>query len=131
LRTLPLSILVYYSPVHFAQAEVFAGDGEMTLKVFLDDRSFHQLRRSIPRRSASKVLIDKAVRLKFFAVTAVITCDEIQARNLLLYGGHHSGVVASIHRAFLSAGLSLDSQATPSDDRLADHPAFGPLPLKR
>src|ERR1044071_7046966 len=104
----------------------------MTLKVFLGAGSFHQLKKSIPRRSASRVLIEKAVPLKFFAVTAVITCDEIQARNLLLYAGHHSGVAASIHRAFLSAGLSLDTpEANPSHDRFADHPGFGPRPLKR
>ena len=83
----------------------------MTLKIFLDDNSFCQLKKSIPQQSTSKPLIDKAVRLNFVGINAIITCDEIQARNLLLYAGHHPGVVASIHRAFLSAGLSLDSQS--------------------
>jgi len=48
------------------------------------------------------------VSLKFFGSNVVITCDEIQARNLLLYGGHSPGVIASIQKAFLSAGLPID-----------------------
>jgi hypothetical protein len=102
----------------------------MTLKIFLDDNSFHELKKSIPRRSASKVVIDNAVRLKFFGISAVITCDEIHVRNLLLHAGHHPGVVASIHRAFFSAELSLDSEANPSRDGSADYPNFGPPPRK-
>jgi|RhiMethySRZTD1v2_1073278.scaffolds.fasta_scaffold246104_1 hypothetical protein len=104
---------------------------EMTVKIFLDDKSFHQLKKSVPRRSASKLVIDKAVRLKFFAINTVISCDEIQARNLLLYASHHPGLVASIHRAFLSAGVSLDCpEANPANDCFADDPAFGPRPRK-
>jgi hypothetical protein len=36
------------------------------------------------------------------------SCDEAEARNLLLYAGHCPSVIASIHDAFRCAGLPLD-----------------------
>lgn len=79
----------------------------MILKIFLDDKSFHCLKQSIPARSRSKLVIDNAVHLTFFGSNAVVSCDETEARNLLLYASHCPGVVASIHEALRSAGLPL------------------------
>ena len=79
----------------------------MTLKIFLDDKSFHCLKQSIPAGSRSKSIIEKAVHLDLFGGNAVLSCDEAEARNLLLYAGHCPGVIASIHKAFRAAGLPL------------------------
>jgi hypothetical protein len=38
----------------------------MTLKMFLDDKSFHCLKRAIPAGSRAKLVIEEAVNLKFF-----------------------------------------------------------------
>jgi len=80
----------------------------MILKIFLDDKSFHCLKQSIPARSRSKLIIESALHLRFFGSNAVVSCDEAEARNLLLYGNHCPGVIASIHEALRSAGLPLD-----------------------
>jgi hypothetical protein len=80
----------------------------MTLKIFLDDKSFHCLKQSIPAGSRSKLIIENAVHLQFFGSNAVIICDEIEGRNLLLYANHCPGVVAAIHKALRSVGLPLD-----------------------
>jgi hypothetical protein len=76
----------------------------MTLKIFLDDKSFHCLKQSIPPGSRSKSIIEKAVHLDLFGSNAVLSCEEAEARNLLLYAGHCPGVIASIHNAFRAAG---------------------------
>ena len=73
----------------------------MTLKIFLDDKSFHCLNRSIPPGSRSKSIIEKAVHLDLFGSNAVLSCEEAEARNLLLFAGHCPGVIASIHNAFV------------------------------
>jgi hypothetical protein len=82
----------------------------MTLKIFLDDKSFHCLKQSIPPGSRSKLVVEQAVHLNFFGSNAVISCEEAEARNLLLYAGHCPGVVASIHEAFRSVGLSVEER---------------------
>jgi len=87
-----------------------------TLKIFLDDKSFHCLKRSIPTDSRSKlVLNEKIVQFKNVGgslfgsnIVIVISCDEAEARDLLLYAGSCPGVLASIHEAFRSAGLPLE-----------------------
>jgi hypothetical protein len=47
------------------------------------------------------------VHLNFFGSNAVLSCDEAEARNLLLDASHCPTVVASIHKALLSAGVPL------------------------
>lgn len=98
---------------------------DMTLKIFLNDKSFHCLKQAIPPKSLSKVLVEEAVHLNFFGSNTVLICDEAQARNLLLYVGHCPGVVTSIQKALLSAGLSLDS---PIPDQPTDSPTRHPIP---
>jgi hypothetical protein len=44
----------------------------------------------------------------WFGSNAVVSCDEAEARSLLLYAGHCPGVVASINKALRSAGLAVD-----------------------
>jgi hypothetical protein len=83
----------------------------MTLKIFLDDKSFHCLKQCIPPGSRSKLLLEKAIPLNFFGSNTVISCDETEARNLLLYAGHCPGVIASIQKALRSAGLPVDYPA--------------------
>lgn len=80
-----------------------------TLKIFLDDKSFHCLKRSIPPGSPSKLVLRSAVHLKNFrtrfGTNSVVSCNEAEARNLLLYVSHCPGAVASISEALRSAGL--------------------------
>ena len=80
----------------------------MTLKIFLDDKSLHCLKHCIPPGSRSKLLLEKAVPLNFFGCNTVISCEEADARNLLVYAGHCPGVIASIHKALRPAGLPLE-----------------------
>ena len=76
----------------------------MTLKIFLDEKSFHCLKQAIPTGSRSKTIIANAVH---WNSNVVLSCDEAEARNLLLYAKHCPGVIASIHKAFSAAGLAL------------------------
>jgi hypothetical protein len=84
----------------------------MILKIFLDDRGFHCLKRYIPHASQSKFVVEEAVHVNFFGSNTVISCDEAEARNLLLYADQCPTVVASIHKALRSAGLPIEV-ATP------------------
>ena len=79
----------------------------MTLKIFLDDKGFHCLKRCIPHGSHSKFVVEEAVHVNFFGSNAVVSCDETEARNLLMYASHCPTVVASIHKALRLAGLSV------------------------
>ena len=85
----------------------------MTLNIFLDDKSFHCLKQSIPAGSRSKLIVENAVHLKFFGSNAVLSCDETEGRILLLYANHCPGVIAAIHKALRSAGLRLDPVKAP------------------
>jgi hypothetical protein len=80
----------------------------ISLKIFLDDKSFHCLKHCIPPGSRSKLPLEKAVPLNFFGSNTVISCEEADARNLLIYAGHCPGVIASIHKALRSADLPLE-----------------------
>jgi hypothetical protein len=80
----------------------------MVLKIFLDDKGFHCLKRCIPRASHSKIVVEEAMHLTFFGSNSVITCSEAEARNLLIYASHCPTAVASIHKAFRSAGLPME-----------------------
>jgi hypothetical protein len=55
----------------------------MTLKIFLDDKRFHCLKRSIPPRSHSKLVLENDVH--FLGSNAIVSCNETEAGNLLLY----------------------------------------------
>ena len=77
----------------------------MTLKIFLDDKSFHCLKQAIPAGSRSKTIIANAVH---WNRNVVLSCNEAEARNLLLYAGHCPGVIASLHEVFREADLSLE-----------------------
>ena len=77
----------------------------MTLKIFLDDKSFHCLKQAIPAGSRSKTIIANAVHLNS---NVVLSCDEAEAQNLLLYAGQCPGVIAAIHKVFRDADLSLE-----------------------
>ena len=79
----------------------------MTLKIFLDDKGFDCLKKCIPAGSPSKFVVEQAVHLNFFGGNTVIRCDEAEARNLLLYASHCPTVIASIHKALISAGIGL------------------------
>jgi hypothetical protein len=86
----------------------------MTLKIFLDAKTFHCLKRSVPPGSNSKLVLNEKtvqlgnIRSSLFGSNVVISCNEVEARNLLLYTGHLPAVIASIHKALRSAGLSPD-----------------------
>jgi hypothetical protein len=94
----------------------------MTLKIFLDDKSFHCLKHAIPTGSRSKFVLQDPARLSLLGSNTVIGCDEAEARNLLLYAGHCPGVVASIHQALHSAGLPLEPPKKQSSGSQTDGP---------
>jgi hypothetical protein len=79
----------------------------MTLKIFVDDKGFYCLKRSIPVGSPSKFIVEQSVHLNFFGSNTVISCDETEARNLLLYAAHCPTVISAIHRALVSAGIPI------------------------
>ena len=81
----------------------------MILKIFLDDKGFDCLKRSVPAGSRSRSVIKDAVHMNFFGGNTVISCDETRARNLLLYARHCPSVIASIHEAFRLAGVSVEN----------------------
>lgn len=112
-----------------AADRVFAPKGcAMTLKIFLDDKGFHCLKRCIPAGSPSKFVLEEAVHLNFFGSNAVISCDETEARNLLLYASHCPSVVASIHKALHSAGIQIHD-VTPVESSTCSQAL--PTPIKR
>lgn len=76
----------------------------MTLKLFLDDK-IHCLKHAIPAGSRCKLRLHDPARLSLMGSNTVISCNEAEARNLLLYASHSPGVIASIHQALRSAGL--------------------------
>jgi len=55
----------------------------MTLKIFLDDKSFHCRKQSIPAASRSKLIIQKAVHMDLFGSNAVVSCNEAEARKFV------------------------------------------------
>jgi hypothetical protein len=81
----------------------------MNLKIVLDENGFHWLKGCIPRASRSKVFFEDEVRVNFLGSNVVISCNEAEARNLLLYADGYPTVVASIHEAFRSARLPIDT----------------------
>jgi hypothetical protein len=74
---------------------------------------FHCLKQSIPVGSHSKLLIRKAVHLNLFGRNAVVSCEEAEARNLLIYARDYPSVIASIHNAFRAAGLAFTTPDIP------------------
>jgi hypothetical protein len=78
----------------------------MTLKIFLDDKSLHCLKRSIPPGSHSKLVLENGIH--FLGSNAIVSCNETVARNLLLYAAHCPAVGASIKNALRSAGFAVD-----------------------
>ena len=93
----------------FVPAPFFTlGGAQLNLKIVFDDKSLHSLKESIPRGSRSIRIIERALQFKRLESDAVVTCDAVEARYLLLYAGHCPSVVASIHKALRVAGLPLD-----------------------
>jgi hypothetical protein len=74
----------------------------MPVKIFLDDNSFHALKRAIPECSNARSVLATAAQQNFFDV--MITCTESEARNLLLYADHCPTVVQSIEAALRLSG---------------------------
>jgi hypothetical protein len=83
----------------------------MALKIFLDDKGFDCLKRAIPAGSPSKFVVEQAVHLDFFGSNTVISCDEAEARNLLLYAIHCPTATVSIYKALVSAGIPISRSA--------------------
>jgi hypothetical protein len=97
-----------YAPVYDSFDVLSPRRQLMTLKISLDDGSFHSLKECIPPASRSTLLLQEAVRLEFFGSNAVITCTEAEARTLLLYAEHCPDVIASINEALRCAGFPLE-----------------------
>jgi hypothetical protein len=75
-----------------------------TVKIVLDDDTFHLLKRSIPQDSHARKILDAAEYVKFFEV--ILSCSEGEARYLLLYFENCPKAVAAIQQALRAADLS-------------------------
>jgi hypothetical protein len=75
----------------------------MSLKIYLDEDSYHSLKRAVPRSSRSRTVLESVERASFFNI--VITCGEAEARNLLLYADHCPRAVESIEKALRVAEI--------------------------
>jgi len=81
----------------------------MNLGIVLDETGFHWLKECITRASRSKVFFEDDVRVTFLGSKVVISCNEAEARKLLLFADDYPTVVASIHEALRSARLPIDT----------------------
>ena len=71
------------------------------LKIRLDERSLELLKRSVPRGSHCRAVLDSAVHLDFLNV--VITCTEDEARSFLLYAREFEDLAKSVEGALSAA----------------------------
>jgi transcriptional regulator of acetoin/glycerol metabolism len=84
----------------------------MTLTIFLIEKDFTRLNRIVPVGSHSKKVLARAVHFesvagRFSARNYVLTCEEAEARNLLMYAeGECPGAAAGILEAFRGASLA-------------------------
>jgi hypothetical protein len=83
----------------------------MTLTIFLIERDFKCLNRFVPVGSHSKKVLGEAVPFasvagRFSARNYIITCDETEARILLMYARECTGAAARILEAFRVPGLA-------------------------
>jgi hypothetical protein len=86
------------------------GDAEVTLTVFITEKDFGCLSRAVPVGSHSKRVLAQADHFASAADTAgnyVLTCEENEARNLLMYARVKCpGAAASILEALRAVGVS-------------------------
>jgi hypothetical protein len=80
----------------------------MTIRLFLDDKDFQYLKRSIPAGSRSKSIVDDAT----VGSNAVISCEGAEPHNLMLYAEHCPTAVASTRKALHLARLPIDKFPT-------------------
>ena len=81
----------------------------MTLTIFITQKEFNCLSRNIPIGSHSKKILAHPVQLasKFISGNYVLSCEEPEARNLLMYARDRCpGAAAQIIEAFKAAGLA-------------------------
>jgi hypothetical protein len=81
------------------------------LTIFLIEKDFTCLNRIVPVGSRSKKVLAQAVHFASMAGSSarnyVVTCEEMEARNLLMYArGECPGAAASILEAFRGAKLA-------------------------
>ena len=70
-----------------------------TLTIFLHDKALQSLKRAVPRHSHSRSVLNEADRWNVhhpYLGNNVIRCDELRARNLLLYARNCPEAVAAI-----------------------------------
>jgi len=83
-----------------------------TLTIYLHDKAFQCLKRAVPSRSHSRSVLNEATRFANYLQPSlginIIRCDEIEARNLLLYIRNCPEVVAAVCKALENAGISVD-----------------------
>jgi hypothetical protein len=85
----------------------------MTLTIFISKEDFTCLNRIVPVGSHSKKVLAKAVNFadRFSVGNYVITCDENEARNLLMYArAQCPGTSARIGEAFRAANLASEDR---------------------
>ena len=84
----------------------------MTLTIFVGEKDFTCLTRTIPVGSHSKQVLAHAVRFtsvagSFSPGNYIVSCEESEARNLLMYArGECPGAAASIVEACRAVGLA-------------------------
>lgn len=84
----------------------------MILKFFIDAKSFECLKQTVPPGTSYHSAIEHAVQLSNVGATrvgsnAVVTCDDVAARELLMHARNSCpGAATRIAEAFRAAGLT-------------------------
>jgi len=84
----------------------------MTLKIFIDEKNFECLKKSIPPGSDCHAALEQAVHFSNVGAAragskAVVTCNDVAARELLSHARSRCpGAAATIAEAFRAAGLT-------------------------
>ena len=82
----------------------------MRLKIFIDNKNFECLKQYIPPGAICVPILEQAVHIANIANpqgNAVVTCDDIEARDLLMHARSSCpGAATRISEAFRAAGLT-------------------------
>jgi hypothetical protein len=84
----------------------------MTLKFFLQSQDFECLKRAVPRTARCFSALEQSVHFTNVAGpggtgTSVLTCDDMEARDLMAHARDHCPKAATrIAEAFRAAGLT-------------------------
>ena len=84
----------------------------MRLKIFINEKNFEDLKKSVPKRASAFPALEQAIHLtniggKTAVGNAVVSCDDVVARELLMHARESCPTAAAtIAEALRAAGLT-------------------------